>query len=287
MAIHSKKIRMVLLDLLYDVIGSISYAIGLYTFAKMAGFAPGGLSGLALIANHLWGLPIGATTLVLNIPIILVSFRILGKAFFLKSLKTMVISTFFLDVVFPYTPAYAGSPLMAALYSGVFLGAGLALFYMRGSSSGGTDFLTLSIRARYPYLSLGAVTMGIDLLVISLGGLVYGNVDAALYGLAATFVTSTIIDKIMYGLDAGKLLIIITTHGQMVADRIGEVTGRGSTAIRARGTYTGNDREVVLCACSRSQSYTVKNAVHEIDTNAFVMLVETSQVFGEGFIEGE
>lgn len=287
MANRVKKIRIVLLDLLYDVIGSISYAVGLYTFAKMAGFAPGGLSGLALIANHLWGLPIGVTTLVLNIPIILVSCRILGKVFLLKSLKSMVISTIFLDVVFPYTPAYTGSPLMAALYSGVFLGAGLALFYMRGSSTGGTDFLTMSIRARYPYLSLGAVTMGIDLLVISLGGVVFGNVDAALYGLVATFVTSTVIDKIMYGLDAGKLLIIITNHGQLVADRIGEVTGRGSTAIRARGTYTKQNRDVILCACSRSQSYTVKNAVHEIDSTAFVMLVETSQVFGEGFIEGE
>ena len=101
MANREKKIRIVLLDLLYDVIGSISYAVGLYTFAKMAGFAPGGLSGLALIANHLWGLPIGVTTLVLNIPIILVSCRILGKVFLLKSLKSMVISTIFLDVVFP------------------------------------------------------------------------------------------------------------------------------------------------------------------------------------------
>ncbi len=282
---QKKKIRILVMDLLYDIIGSIFYAIGLYTFARMAEFAPGGLSGLALIMNHLWGLPIGITTLVLNIPIILVSCRILGRMFFLKSLKTMVVSTLFLDVVFPYTPAYTGSPFMAALYSGVFLGAGLALFYMRGSSSGGTDFLTMAIRARYPYLSLGAVTMGIDLLVIGLGGVVFGNVDAALYGLAATFVASTVIDKILYGLDSGKLLIIITNHGQVVADQIGQVTGRGSTAIRARGTYTGHDREVLLCACSRSQSYRVKNVVHEIDPRAFVMLVETNQVFGEGFIE--
>jgi len=281
-----KAIRTLILDVLYDIVGSILYAIGIYTFAKTADFALGGLAGLALIANHLWRLPIGITTLALNIPFILISYKVVGRLFLLKTMKTMLFCTFFLDVVFPFVPVYTGSPFMAALYSGVFVGAGMALFYMRGSSSGGSDFLTMTIKVKCPYLSIGAVTMGIDLLVISLGGLVFGNVDAVLYGLATTFVASTVIDKLMYGRDAGKLLIVITNQAQKVADRIGQVTERGSTAIRAKGTYTKQDREVLLCACSRSQSYTVKNLVHEIDEDAFVMVVETSQVFGEGFIEG-
>ncbi len=281
---RKKAVGTLLVDLLYDLVGGILYAVGIYTFARTADFALGGLSGLALIANYLWGLPIGVTTFALNIPIILVSFRVVGKLFLLRTMKTMLFTTFFLDVVFPHLPVYTGSPFMAALYSGVFLGAGMALFYMRGSSSGGSDFLTMTIKVRHPHLSIGAVTMGIDLLVISLGGLVFGNVDAVLYGLTTTFVASTVIDKIMYGRDAGKLLIIITNQARTVADRIGQVTNRGSTEIRARGTYTRQERDVLLCACSRSQSYMVKNLVHEIDPNAFVMLVETSQVFGEGFI---
>lgn len=283
---RKKAIGTLIVDLLYDIVGGILYAVGIYTFAKTADFALGGLSGLALIANYLWGLPIGVTTLALNIPFILVSYQVVGKLFLLRTMKTMLFCTFFLDVVFPHMPVYTGSPFMAALYSGVFVGAGMALFYMRGSSSGGSDFLTMTIKVQRPYLSIGAVTMGIDLLVISLGGLVFGNVDAVLYGLATTFVSSTVIDKIMYGRDAGKLLIIITNQAQTVADRIGQVTERGSTEIKAKGTYTRQDREVLLCACSRSQSYMVKNLVHEIDPNAFVMLVETSQVFGEGFIMG-
>lgn len=283
---RKKAVRTLIVDLLYDIVGGILYAVGIYTFAKTADFALGGLSGLALIANHLWGLPIGVTTLALNIPFILVSYKVVGRLFLLRTMKTMLLSTFFLDVVFPHMPVYTGSPFMAALYSGVFVGAGMALFYMRGSSSGGSDFLTMTIKVQHPYLSIGAVTMGIDLLVISLGGLVFGNVDAVLFGLATTFVASTVIDKIMYGRDAGKLLIIITNQAQTVADRIGQVTERGSTEIKAKGTYTRQDREVLLCACSRSQSYMVKNLVHEIDPNAFVMLVETSQVFGEGFIMG-
>lgn len=271
------------LDLLADVAGAILYAIGIYTFAKTANFAPGGLSGLALIANHLWGVPIGLATLALNLPVILVSFRLLGRRFLLKSLRSMLFCMIAVDLVFPHFPPYSGSPFLAALYSGVFLGAGLAVFYMRGSSSGGTDFLTMSIKALHPHLSLGMVTMGIDLVIILLGWPVFGNLDAVLYGLAATAVMSVAIDKILYGMGAGKLVIIITTCGQQVADRIAQDCDRGSTLVRARGTYTGQDRQVLLCACAKAQAYKVRAAVYAVDPDAFVMLTETSEVFGEGF----
>lgn len=274
-----------MMDLLCDIVGSLFYATGIYTFAKMADFAPGGISGLALLMNHLWSLPIGIMTLALNIPCVLLSWKVVGKEFLKKTARTMIICTVVLDILFPMTPAYSGSPSMAALYSGVFMGIGMALFYMRGSSSGGTDFLTMTIKALYPHFSIGAVTMGIDLVVIALGGLVFGNVDAVLYGLAATFVASVVIDKLMYGMSAGALAIVITTRGEEVARRIGEIIDRGSTSIPAVGTYTGAKRDVLLCACSKSQAYIVQRAAQETDPQAFVMMTETSQVYGEGFIE--
>jgi uncharacterized membrane-anchored protein YitT (DUF2179 family) len=277
------KVRQGVIDFIFDIAGSILYAIGLYTFAKMANFAPAGLSGVALILNYLWGLPIGITTLLLNIPFVIFSFRIVGKQFLLKTARTMVISIIFLDVIFPHTPMYTGSPVLAALYAGIFMGAGIALFYLRGSSSGGTDFLIMSIKMLKPHLSIGTVTMVIDLFIILLGWPVFGNVDAVLYGLASTFVMSVVIDKIMYGMGAGTLAIIITTQGEMVAKKIGEIIGRGSTIIPAKGSYTQTKRQVLLCACSGSQAYTVRRAVYEMDESAFVMLTETSEVFGEGF----
>lgn len=280
-----KKKKTLLKDLLFDVIGGILYAMGIYTFAKMADFAPGGISGLALIINHLWGLPIGLMTLIINIPLVLVSYKVVGKEFLLKTARSMVISTIFLDLVFPLTPAYTGSPFMAALYSGICLGAGMAFFYMRGSSSGGMDFLIMTIKVRYPHYSLGMVTMVTDFLIILLGWPVFGNVDAILYGLATTFVASVVLDKILYGVGAGKLIVIITNHGQQLADRIGEMTDRGSTIIRARGSYTQADRDVLLCACSKSQTYSITAAAHEVDPGAFIMVTETSEVYGEGFIE--
>lgn len=281
-----KQTKELMWDVLADIAGGLFYALGIYTFAKTANFAPGGLSGLALITHHLWGLPIGIMTLVFNIPVILLSFRLLGKRFLFKSLRSMIICTLFVDFLLPaVSPPYTGSPLLAALYSGIFLGAGLAVLYMRGSSSGGTDFLTMSVKVLRPHMSLGAVTMIIDLIIILMGWPVFGNIDSVLYGIVATGVTSIVIDKIMYGVGAGKLIIIISDHGQEVADKIANAIDRGSTLIRAIGTYTGSERQVLLCACNKSQAFKVRSAAREVDENAFVMITETSEVYGEGFLE--
>ena len=275
--------EILLWDLLYDIAGSILYAAGIYTFAGNAGFAPGGVSGLALILNHLLSLPVGTVTLLFNIPLVIISYKAVGRRLLIKSAKTMVISSMFLDVIFPYIPMYAGSRLMAALCSGVFMGAGMALFYLRGSSSGGIDFLALTIKKKKPHMTIGVITLLIDLVVILLGWPVFGDVDAVLYGVASTGVSTIVIDKILYGTGAGTLAVIITGKGAEVAAKIGENVKRGVTAIPASGAYTGMHRDVLLCACSKAEAYLVKSTVQETDAQAFLMFTETSEVFGEGF----
>ena len=266
-----------------DLAGGVCYAVGVYVFARHAGFAPGGVSGLALIANHLWGVPVGLGTLLLNLPLFALAWRFVGRRFLARTLRSMLICVLLLDGVFPYLPAYTGEPFLAALYSGAFLGVGLALFYMHGSSSGGMDLLTMTVKTLRPHLSVGTVMMAIDMLVILLGWPVFGNVDAVLYGLTAVAVNALVLDKIMYGAGACKLVIIITDAGQAVAGRIAACCGRGSTQLRALGSYTGTERYVLLCACGRAQAYQVRAAAHEIDRDAFVMVTEASEVFGEGF----
>ena len=283
----NQRMKNLALDLGADVIGSILFAAGIYTFAGAGEFAPGGISGLALIINHLWGLPIGITSLALNAPIILFSFRLLGHRFFLKSIRTMIMNTIFVDFIFTHIPVYKGDRLTAALFAGALLGAGLAVIYMRGSSTGGADFLIMSVKKLRPHLSLGQVTMVLDLLIILLGWPVFGDMDSVLYGIVAAFATSLIIDKVMYGMGAGKLVQIITNDGPAVANAISESTERGSTLIRAVGSYTGQDRDVLLCACSKSEAYKVRAAAHRLDPKCFVMITETSEVFGEGFLEAK
>lgn len=270
-------------DTLYDVVGSILFAAGIYTFAKSADFAPGGISGVALIFNHLFGLPIGVMTLALNVPVILLSYRVVGQSFLSKSFRTMLISTFFLDVVFPLTPMYRGNDLLAAVFSGVTMGAGLAVIYMRGSSTGGTDFLIVSVKKLKPHISMGQITLMTDLTVILIGGLVFRNIDAVLYGAVCTYAESLIIDKIMYGAGGGKLAIIITQDGLRLAKSISDKTGRGATLVKAIGTYSGMERHLLLCVCGKSEIFKVRTLVHENDPNAFIMITEASEVFGEGF----
>lgn len=272
------------MDLLFDVLGSIPYAAGLYTFAASANFAPGGISGLAIILNYLTARPSRADAgpecahPAGHRPL-------LGRKFLLKSVKTMAISTLFLDLVFPLFPTYQGDPLLAALFAGSLIGVGLALIYMRGSSTGGADFVVISVKKLRPHLSLGQVMMCFDLLVILMGWPVYGNVDSVLYGAVAAFATSLVIDKVMYGLGAGKLVIVITKCGDAVARSIDEACERGSTLLTAMGSYTKNKMDVLLCACSQSEAYKVRAAAHQVDEDAFVMITETSEVFGEGFLD--
>ena len=125
--------------------------------------------------------------------------------------------------------------------------------------------------------------MLIDLVVILLGWPVFRDVDAVLYGVLATFVSTIVIDRILYGAGAAKLAIIITDKGKETAEQISVRAGRGVTSLRAVGAYTRTDREVLLCACTKAAAYLVKSAVQEADAKAFFMFVETSEVFGEGF----
>lgn len=278
-------LRSIFTDLVCNIIGGIFYATGIYTFAKMADFSPGGISGLALIINYLWKSPIGITTLLLNIPLVLIGYRFVGKQFLIKTSCTIVITNFMVDVIFPFTQAYTGSSFMAALYSGICLGTGMAFFYMRGSSSGGMDFLTMTIKVTHPHFSLGMVTMITDFLVILLGWPVWGNVDAVLYGLLSSFSASIVLDKILYGIGAGRLLIIITEKGQYLANHISQITGRGSTIAKAIGSYTKTEKDVLLCACSKSQFHLISTETRKVDPEAFIMVTETNEVLGEGFIE--
>ena len=281
--ITRKDARAFAVDTLYFLAGGALCSLGLYTFALNAHFAPGGVSGLALLINHFTALPIGMMSLVLNIPLILVCARVLGGAFVLKSSWTMLINTVMLDLVFPHLPTYRGNPLLAAIFTGAALGAGLAIAYMRGSSTGGVDFITMSVKKKNPHLSVGKITLVADAAVILLGGLVFGNVDAVLYGIVASFASTMTMDAILYGAGSGKLAIIVTDHGQQIADAISVEVERGSTLVSARGGYTGELRELLLCVCSKNEIYKVRTAARAIDPGSMLMITEANEIFGKGF----
>ena len=267
-----------------DIIGSLLISIGLYNFAAASEFPVTGVSGLALVFYYYWRFPIGLVTMALNIPIILICGRILGLKFMLKSLKTMLISTFFMDVVAPLFPVYQGDLILSCICMGILSGVGYAFIYMQNTSTGGTDFITMAIRAKNPQLSLGKIIAVLDCSVLFVCGILMGGkVDNIIYGLIATYICSVVVDKVMYGFDAGKVTLIVTDYGEAVAEKIHDLTERGATILKGEGSYSKNDKQIVMCACSYKQMHMVQKAVKEVDTGAFLVTMEANEVRGEGF----
>lgn len=270
-------------DCLAEVAGSLLIALGVYNFALAANFPMTGFSGLSIILYRLVGIPIGASTILLNIPVALLCYKLLGRGFFLRSLRCMVISSVVIDWVAPLLPVYEGNRMLAAICTGVLAGLGYAIIYMRNSSTGGADFIIMSVKALRPHLSIGKIAFLFDLGVVLLGGYLFRDVDGVIYGLIVSYLLSVVVDQAMYGVSAGKLAMIVTEDGPRLADAIEACCGRGSTIWRAAGGYQGDEKQVVLCACNNKQMYQVQKAVKELDPASFLVILESNEVLGEGF----
>ena len=272
-----------ILDTLTEILGSVLTGVAIYNFAVPAAFPMTGFSGLALIAYRLFGLPIGVMTIVLNIPVAILCYRLLGRQFFFKSLRCMVLSSVFIDYVAPLLPLYHGERLLAAICTGVLGGLGYAVIYMRNSSTGGSDFIVMAVKAVRPHVQLGKIIFITDAVIIGLGGLIFRDFDGVICGLIIDYIYAIVTDKIMYGMNAGKLALVVTDHGKAAAEKIDQLCGRGATIIEAKGAFRGDPRQMVMCACSTKEMLTVERAVKLIDPNAFTVILESNEVLGEGF----
>lgn len=270
-------------DMLVEIAGSFLVAVSLCNFAVPAGFPMSGFSGIALILYRFFGLPIGLVTIVLNIPVAILCYKLLGRGFFLRSARCMIISSLFIDYVAPLLPLYSGSRMLAAICTGVLGGLGYAIIYLRNSSTGGSDFIVLAVKAARPHLSLGKIVFAADSGVIVAGGLLLRDFDGIIYGLIINYIYAIAVDKIMYGINAGKLALVVTDRGAAVARTIDETCGRGTTIVEARGGYKLDHRDVVMCACSTKEMHAVEKAVKQVDEKAFTIIMESNEVLGEGF----
>lgn len=281
----NEKIKEQIIDIIVDAISGLIIGIALYNFAADAKFPLTGLSGIAMIFYQFWGWKIGVTTLILNIPLILYCFKVLGKKFMFKSFKTMIIGTIMMDFVTPLIPVIRVDDVWAQiLIVGVLTGIGYAIIYMRGTSSGGADFVIMAIKARRPHVSLGKIFFLVDVAVIVIDTIAYApSIQSMIYGLVISFIASNAVDRFMITADAGMMCMIVTNNAQKIADKIDEAVDRGCTIFTAKGGYTGEDRQVLMCACSNKQMYQVNREAKKIDQDAFIVIMESKEVYGEGF----
>ena len=269
-------------NLLLQTLGCFISAAGIYSFAVAAEVPVTGIAGICAILYRLFGIPMGLSNVLINIPIILCTYKLLGRSFFIRSVYCMVLFAIFTDYLLPLMPVYQGDRLLATICGGVVGGIGDALIYMNNSSTGGLDFITMGIStASAPAVRQHNVCGA--LAVILLNGAVFQDVDSIIYGIMFNFIVSAVINKMMFGFSSSMLAMIVTDDGKAACAEIDRVADRGSTILQGHGGYGGQPKDVVLCACSNKQLYEIEHAVQAIDPGCFIIMLQSNEVHGEGF----
>lgn len=265
------------------VIGASIYAGGFRLFLYPNDIVPGGVSGIAMIVNRLTGFPVGTLALLLNVPIFLIAWRVWGGRFLLGSLLGMAVSSLMIDVFAYLPPLVTGNPLLGALFGGAIVGFGLGLVFSAGASTGGSDIVAKLLRLRLPYLNMGRLVLATDVVVIFAFALIFRDFESLLYAIIASFMSSKLVDGVLYGFDYAKVAYIISDRWADLSQRITEELQRGVTLLAAQGAYTGREKQVILCAVKQQQIVALKRLVRAIDPQAFFILCEAREVLGFGF----
>lgn len=266
------------------VLGAVIYSVGTQYFVVPAQIAPGGAVGIALMINHLTALPIGTLTLLINLPLLVLAWFYLSRQFTVRTAIATVLVTIILDfIVTPICPQYAGDRLLSSVYGGIVVGVGMAFIFLAGFTTGGTDIAGYLLQKKFPHYSIGHALMIIEGIILVMSIFVFQDVDAGLFGLISVYVQTKVIDMILYGSDAGSQAIIVTKHPQEIADRVIQELEHTATILPAKGAYSGNPIDVVLCTVRKSEFVRLKRIIGQCDPSAFVMANETSEVLGLGF----
>ncbi|MBQ4129688.1 MAG: YitT family protein [Ruminococcus sp.] len=270
-------------------IGSVMYAASVNTFTSPNNIAPGGLTGVGTMLNHLFDLPIGVVILVLNIPLFIWGAIENGRKFLTKTIVATVLVSVIIDVMAPFSYKYEGDTLLAAIFGGLLSGLGLAFIFFRGGTTGGTDIVARIIHKHHPHISVGTMILIVDAVVFIAAAFVYQSIESALYAVITVFVSTKVIDTVIYGIahDNGKLMFIITNKYEELSSEIIERIGRGVTLLDAQGAYKNESKKVLLCAVRPSQVHKTKVLVNSVDENAFIVVTTANAISGKGFAPTE
>ena len=265
-------------------LASLFYAVSFVWCFDPNGIAFGGITGLAQIINRLFpAIPVGVTVIVLNIPLFLLGWKLIGGKLLVSSLYAMFISSVFIDLITPLYDWQPMDPLLACIFGGLLMGGSLGIVFLQGATTGGTDLAARLLKLKFKWLPMGKLLMGVDLTVIILVALFFQNLNTALYGLVALYISTLAMDGILYGLDNAKVAYIISDHNKEIADAIVHDLDRGVTILQGQGAYTGADKQVLMCAFKQREIASIKAAVKGIDPDAFLIVCNAHEVLGEGF----
>ncbi len=266
------------------VVGSAIYAVGFNWCFQPNGISMGGFTGISQIINRfIPAFPVGITAIVMNIPLFYIGFKLLGLKLLVGSLFAMTVSNLMIDgLAAVYTFQPMGDSLLASIYGGVFVGLSMGILMVVGATTGGTELAARLLKFKLRHLSIGKLCMTIDVMVVCLYALAFKSLNNALYGIIAMYISSIVMDMVVYGADPAKMAYIISGRSQEIIGKLLEMD-MGVTVLDGKGAYSGKDKEVVLCAFKRTQIAAIKDKVTEIDPDAFIIVCNTHEILGEGF----
>ena len=275
-----KKITELLRDYALMLIGALVAASSFTNFFVPNDIAPGGVTGVATVINHLTGWPVGMVSFAINVPLFLLGYHSIGRRFVIRSFEAMMVFSVFVDLL--PDVAITSDPMLASIFGGILLGIGLGLVLRAGASTGGTDLAAQMVHNRFSFLSVGTILLTIDCAVVLLAGVVF-DIQAAMVALIALYISTKVMDMVLKGWNTEQQMMIISDYSDEIARRICTELERGATMLEARGAYTGEKRGMVYCVVTRAQIMQVKAIVAHTDPRAFVTVSDAHEVMGEGF----
>lgn len=276
-------IKKIVADILIYIIGAFIYSLAITIFITPNQISPGGITGVATALSFISKVPSGILYFIINLPILLLGFLKFGGVFILKTAVASSIVSLSLTFTDLFLPEFTADRLLAALFGGIMMGAGMSIILIHGATTGGADIIAKLVNRKYRHLTVGRIILLIDVFVIFLAVAVYKNIDSALYSAITVYGTSFVLDRMLYGADKGKLAHIITNSPTEICNSIAHDLGRGTTVISAKGGYTGSDRTLLLCTLRVYEVATLYSIIDKYDPDAFIVMSEVGEIIGEGF----
>ena len=278
------KTKHIIIQFLQIIVGTALVAMSTSLFLLPNQLSSGGFSGIATIVYYLLKIPLGTTVLVLNIPLFIMSLIKNGKHFFLNAVTGTVGLSVFLNIFEKIKPITTDR-FLACIYGGIIAGIGTAIILKANASTGGTDLLTQIIKAYKPNIKISNLLVVLDTIIVAMNVIFFKELEIGLYSAITIYVMGKMLDIFFEGIDFAKMIYIISPQNEEIAKQIGERIRRGSTSLYGKGMYKKMDKEVLLCVASRGEVWEIRKIVKEIDKNAFVVITNAREVFGEGFKE--
>lgn len=280
--VEKKSIRRQIFEYICITAASFVYAVGVALFIDPSNLAPGGLTGIAIIVSRLTGVETGTLIFILNIPIVLIGFWKFGWKFMVSTFYCVIATSVFTNLLAPYGAA-TNDILLSAIAGGALVAASIGFVFKCGATTGGTDIIVKLLRRRFPHLRTGALFMLTDAIIVTVSVFVFRDLNAGLYAAITVVVTSIVMDFVLYGRDEAKMIYIISDHSENITARLLEELNIGVTHIEGTGAYSGKEKKVIFCVMRKTLAPRAEQIVREEDADAFMIVSNATEIFGEGY----